>query len=159
MKQTESSSASRTYHHALLEHARQPRFAALPDGGRTLCLHNRLCGDEVEAGMVVRDGRIAALGIQTNSCAITTAVSSLLAEALQGKTLVSAGALCRDALQQMEGSALSEPSASDIPELMRDILGGIRGFPARRRCATLPCEAVLGLLEKVAGAGGNLNGE
>jgi nitrogen fixation NifU-like protein len=120
------------YQRLILEHAR--REAPLPAGARRASLDNPFCGDAVTVGVRLEDGRVAELGYEIEGCAIARASASMMAEAVRGLDAAEVGALAArlDALLRGEAAPLGPLEA----------LSGVARYPVRRRCATLPWEAL-----------------
>lgn len=126
------------YQEIVLDHNRQPRnFGALAAPTHRASGHNPLCGDRVEVFLRVVDGRIAEIAFEGDGCAISTASASIMTESLAGKTLAEATAL-------FEGfrALLTGQSAADIELGQLEVLAGVRTYPARVKCATLPWHAL-----------------
>jgi nitrogen fixation NifU-like protein len=93
-------------------------------------------------------GTIVAAGFEGDGCALCRASASLLTLAVTGRTPTEAMALA-DALD-----ALVSPARGPMPEEEERRLGdlaalrGVRDVPARRRCATLPWEALRAALRR-----------
>ncbi|MCC5806226.1 MAG: SUF system NifU family Fe-S cluster assembly protein [Opitutales bacterium] len=127
------------YQEVILEHHKRPRnFRALPQSTHRAAGHNPLCGDEVEVYLTVRDGRIAEVTFQGQGCAISRASASLMTEALTGKRIDEARKVFAGVKDALTGNA-PEAGMDEIGELAA--LQGVRRFPARIKCATLPWHA------------------
>jgi nitrogen fixation NifU-like protein len=72
------------------------------------------------------------LSFQGSGCAISVASASLMTEALKGKTLQEAEHIYQEMHKQLTGD---EFDASTLGKL--EVLGGVKEFPARVKCATL----------------------
>ena len=131
------------YQGIILEHNARPRNC----GPLTPCTHqalaqNPLCGDTVTLRLRLDAGAIVAAAFEGDGCALCRASASLLTLAVTGCTPTEATALA-DALD-----ALVSPASDPRPEAEESRLGdlvalrGVRDVPARRRCATLPWEAL-----------------
>jgi nitrogen fixation NifU-like protein len=128
------------YQGIILEHNARPRnFGPLPSATREAQAHNPLCGDRVTLRLQVEGGRIAALGFEGDGCALSRASASLLTLALAGKTPDEAGAIAGE-LEALVTPGAAEADRAMLGELTA--LEGVREVPARRRCATLPWEAL-----------------
>jgi nitrogen fixation protein NifU and related proteins len=121
------------YQKAILEHARRP--AALPEGAdRRASVDNPFCGDAVTVAARLEGGRIADVGYEADGCAIAKASASMMVSAVRGLDAAEVAALFARLTALLDGEALS------LGEL--DALSGVARFPVRRRCATLPWEAL-----------------
>jgi nitrogen fixation NifU-like protein len=131
------------YRETILDHSSHPRnFRTLAAPDRQATGHNPLCGDKVTIYLRLGpDGRIEAASFEGTGCAISTASASMLTEQVRG--LDRAGAMALSAQLGELLSGVREPRAAG--ELAA--LAGVRGYPSRIRCATLPwrtLEAALG---------------
>ena len=106
----------------VLEHWRRPRnFGALDAPTVAHEAANPLCGDRIRIELAVDAGRIAAARFRGDACAVATAAASLLTERVTGQPVAAVAALTEaDALALLD---------AEVPA-------------ARRRCATLPLEAL-----------------
>lgn len=125
------------YEEVILDHNRNPRnFGARPqDANASADGHNPLCGDQVRVHLSVKDGVITAATFEGEGCAISTASASLMTEAVVGRSVEDAHALFARLHEML--------TASDAPDANGDIgklwvLAGVREFPMRVKCATLP---------------------
>lgn len=133
------------YQTYILEHARNPRNAHIPEhANRRARRDNPLCGDRIDLGLVVRDDMVAETGFRGHGCAIAQASASLMTEAIRGKTVAQTRALAEAVHALVSGQAPAEAHA--LGDLVA--LGGVAAFPMRVRCATLAWEA---LAEALAG--------
>ena len=128
------------YQEVILDHGRNPRN--LGKIGRVTHRaegHNPLCGDQIEVSLDLgADGQIRDIGFEGRGCAISVASASLMTESLKGKTADAARSLfgsVRD-LCMGEGDAKAPPGLEDELERLQ-VLGGVRQFPMRVKCATL----------------------
>jgi nitrogen fixation NifU-like protein len=122
------------YQEVILDHNKRPRnFRAIEDG-RHAEGYNPLCGDRVTVYLRVENGRIVDASFQGSGCAISKASASLMTESVKGKTLEEAEALF-ERFHQMITRAPDEP-VEDLGKL--SVLAGVRQFPVRVKCASLP---------------------
>jgi nitrogen fixation NifU-like protein len=132
------------YQDIILDHGQKPRnFRPQEHASHTAQGHNPLCGDRVTVYLTVEGGRIVDASFVGRGCAISTASSSLMTEVLKGKTLDEAKQLFQSFHASVTGHA-----APDLDEALEDDfdrlapLTGVKGFPARVKCATLAWHAV-----------------
>ena len=128
------------YQEVLLDHYRRPRNqAALAEPAFTATGHNPLCGDQVKVTLRVADDRVAEIAFQGSGCAISVAAASLMSEAVKGKTLAEAEALFRRFQGLVTEAGAGGAVPADDPLLGKLVIfAGVREFPARVKCATLP---------------------
>lgn len=121
------------YQEVIFDHNRHPRnFRQVEGANRTIEGFNPLCGDRITLYLRVEDNIVQDAGFQGAGCAISTASASLMTEAVRGKTVAEAEALFQDMHQMLAGKG----EAESLGKLM--VLGGVRAFPTRVKCATLP---------------------
>jgi len=126
------------YRDVILDHNRHPRHCRAIAGGRKGEGHNPLCGDRLTVYVRLQDGIIAEASFQGFGCAIATASASLMAESVGGWTLVEA-----EALFERVRATIQAPVSAPIDDLgPLSALAGVRKFPARAKCATLPWQAL-----------------
>ena len=123
------------YQDIILVHNKRPRhYGALADYTHTAEGYNPICGDKITVYLVVRDGRIEAVQFEAACCAICKSSASIMTEALLGKSLQEAAAM-----QQRVTELLSTDIEVDLSvDGEVAALAGVRKFPARIKCATLP---------------------
>jgi len=134
------------YEKLVLKHSRHPQHTEPAEP----CTHharatNPLCGDEITLTMRVTDGVIEAIGCDTQGCAISQASASLLAEAVEGKTLEEATTLLNAAVTRLRTDP--ELCLSAEASELETFLQAARNFPARLNCAQLSWDALRAALD------------
>jgi nitrogen fixation NifU-like protein len=131
------------YQDIILDHNRHPRnFGPLPAANRQAEGNNPLCGDQVSVLLDVADGRIRGVAFQGVGCAISMASASLMTEALKGQTVEEARRLFH-----VFHDLLTTGAGKESPELGKlAVFTGVREFPMRVKCATLPWHTLLAAL-------------
>ena len=129
------------YSEAILDHARRPRNPERlysPD----LIAHsvNPFCGDENWLQVRLDSDRVALVGMQSEGCSINKGSASMLAQAIEGKTLSEIETLSEAFDGLMRGDALTEDQAKMLGDL--GVLEAVRRFPIRVKCALLPWVAL-----------------
>jgi len=124
------------YQQVILEHSRSPRnFRELENASRTAEGYNPLCGDQLKLFVVLEGDRIVDVAFKGSGCAISKASASLMTGAVKGKTTAEAEALFekfRDMLTGERDAVIDEDVMGKLA-----VLGGVREFPVRVKCATL----------------------
>ena len=135
------------YQDIILDHGRHPRnFHALEHPTHLARGHNPLCGDRVTVYLSVDGDRIADVSFEGRGCAISTASSSLMTEVLKGRTIEEARRLFAQFHARVTGGA-ADNAAGDLPEALQEDaerlepLTGVKAYPTRVKCATLPWHA------------------
>ncbi len=124
------------YQEIILDHNKRPRhYGALADATHHAEGYNPLCGDKIEVYLRIEDGRIAALQFEAASCAICKASASMMTQALSGQTLTQSESIIQ-AVSRILKTDTGAPSLDAHGELAA--LAGVRKFPARIKCASLP---------------------
>jgi nitrogen fixation NifU-like protein len=124
------------YQEVILDHNKRPRNRGRIEGPTAEADgHNPLCGDQVHVTVHTRDGLIDDIAFEGQGCAISTASASLMTEAVKGKTVEQAEAIFRE-FQTMVTTPESEVDHEDLGSLVA--LAGVREYPVRIKCATLP---------------------
>ncbi len=136
------------YQEVILDHTKRPRnFRVMGDANRTADGHNRLCGDKLKLFVKVEDGVIRDAAFQGSGCAISTASASMMTEMLKGKTIGEAEKLFERFHEVLTGPPDEE--VPDVPELGKlAVFAGVREFPVRVKCATLPWHTLQAALKQ-----------
>jgi nitrogen fixation NifU-like protein len=124
------------YQSVILDHYKNPHnHRRLDDANRSAEGFNPLCGDRVEVSLKLEADTVRDIGFVGAGCAICTASASMMTEAVKGKTREEAEALFRQfhALVAEGDVATTIPAASKL-----QVFAGVREFPIRIKCATLP---------------------
>jgi nitrogen fixation protein NifU and related proteins len=77
------------------------------------------------------------VSFQGSGCAISVASASLMTESLKGKTMAEAEKLYDQVHKQMTGEDVDTSTLGKL-----EVLGGVKEFPARVKCATLSWHTV-----------------
>ena len=155
MSPMDSSELRELYQDIILDHGRHPRNLRALDHPTHLARgHNPLCGDRVTVYLAVDGDKIADVSFEGRGCAISTASSSLMTEVLKGKTLDEAKQLFAQFTAKVTGGTPEDVPQSLEQEVERlEPLTGVKAYPVRVKCATLPWRAFEAALSSgVAGA-------
>lgn len=135
------------YQEVILDHGKNPRnFHACDDATNEARGNNPLCGDQLVIYLKMDDdGKVADASFLGKGCAISMASASMMTDLLKGRTAEDARTMF-DAFHEMctgesEGDTLGEGT-----EKLR-VLSGVREFPTRVKCATLPWHTMVAALE------------
>jgi len=133
------------YQDIILEHSKHPRnFGKLAEANRQARGNNPLCGDRITLALKLDGDRIADAKFEAKGCAISVASASMMTEMVKGKTADEARAL----FEQFHGLVTGKPMNDESDDLDRlAALSGVRDFPSRIKCATLPWHALTAALE------------
>ncbi len=121
------------YREVILDHHAHPRNRGrLEPSDISVEGANPLCGDELTLYLNLRDGRVADVRFEGRGCAISQASASMMTEAIKGRTLDEV----RAAVGKFKDLMRGEGSGEEMGDLAA--LQGVRRFPVRVKCATLP---------------------
>jgi nitrogen fixation NifU-like protein len=148
------------YQGVILDHGKSPRnFRVVEHATCTAKGNNPMCGDKVAVtARVSGDGVIEDLAFEGRGCAISIASASMMSMALKGRSIEAArrlaGAvqgLCKGKIEIID---LKADVAPDMAERVEELaaLSGVRQFPVRVKCATLPWHALMACLDGSAAA-------
>jgi len=132
------------YQEIILDHSRNPRNSGqLETTTGEANGNNPLCGDRVTVYVELTDGKIVDVAFEARGCAISIASASMMTEHLKGLTVEEARAA-----HEEFSNHLMKPEAPDIPqENPLGALMGVRNFPTRIKCATLPWHTLVAALK------------
>jgi nitrogen fixation NifU-like protein len=138
------------YADVIVDHNKRPRHFRRLESGRSADGVNPLCGDRLTIYVRVEEGVIREATFQGFGCAIAKASASLMTESVTEKTVADA-----DALSERVERMVTAPAGAPIDDLgALSALAGVRRFPARVKCATLPWQtlraAIAGQAEPVS---------
>jgi nitrogen fixation NifU-like protein len=127
------------YQELILEHGRAPRNEGPLDGATCeATTKNPLCGDRVTVRLTIDGDQVTEARFEMRGCMIARASASLLTEAIRGQSVTRAVELGRAVNAMVAGPA--DDARAELGPLAA--LGGVREFPARRACVTLPWKAL-----------------
>ena len=124
------------YQGIILDHNKRPRhYGALANATHVAEGYNPLCGDRIEVFLQLSGDQIEAIQFECASCAICKASASIMAEALVGQS-ISVG----ESIQESVSRILETDTETVTLDVQGEVaaLSGVRNFPARIKCATLP---------------------
>ena len=134
------------YQQVILDHNKSPRnFRAIVDPDRTSEGHNPLCGDHLNLYVKLSGDRIEDIAFHGSGCAISKASASLMTDAVKGRTLAEAESLFGKFRDLVTSDVSSPPNADGMGKLA--VFTGVREFPVRIKCATLPWHTLVAALE------------
>ncbi|NTV95657.1 MAG: SUF system NifU family Fe-S cluster assembly protein [Thiobacillus sp.] len=134
------------YEEVILEHNRHPRHYPENPPGSNRHAHgfNPLCNDEVAVHLKVVDDVVAEVGFEGSGCAVAMASASMMAEAIQGKPVAEV-----ERLFGRVHAMLAEDGPADAVGKLK-VLAGVKEFPMRVKCATLPWHTLRAALDNRA---------
>ena len=134
------------YQQVILDHNKEPRnFQKLEGANHTAEGYNPLCGDQITVYLQVEGDMIGNISFQGSGCAISKASASLMTASVKGKTKAEAEALFHTFHKMLTGQTDSAFDPRELGKLAA--FSGVREFPVRVKCATLPWHTLHAALE------------
>ncbi|GMT42837.1 MAG: iron-sulfur cluster assembly scaffold protein [bacterium] len=129
---------SELYQQVILDHNRKPRnFREIENPSHSCDGHNPLCGDKLTLYLDVGDdGVIRDISFKGIGCAISKASCSMMTQFLKGKTVTESRLMFEEFHKMILGELDPETGDHHLEKLT--IFMGVREYPARTKCATLP---------------------
>ena len=129
------------YQEVILDHGKSPRnFRDVEDATAPAHGANPLCGDQLGVYLKLDDGkRIEDVSFVGKGCVISVASASMMTELVKGRTVDEAKAMFERFHEMCTGEGNGDDSTlleDDLEKL--NVLSGVRAFPVRVKCATLP---------------------
>lgn len=133
------------YQQVILDHNRNPK-----NYGKIECNHstegyNPLCGDKIKVYAQVDGDTITDVHFEASGCAISKASASLMTTVLKGKTREEAEAIFKKFIDMITGKIDVDFDDETLGSLV--VLGGVREFPSRVKCAGLAWHALQAALK------------
>ena len=128
------------YQEIILDHSKNPRNKRAVEGSTHQAYgNNPMCGDKLALFLRMNGQNVVEdVAFQGEGCAISQASASLLTEVLVGKTKDQAMELFNAFHRLTTGEEVGEIPADLVDDFERlEVLGGVRAFPLRVKCATL----------------------
>jgi len=137
------------YQQVILDHSHERHGqGALTDPDATSHQVNPTCGDEVELGVRVRDGRVVAVGWEGDGCSISQASISIMHDLVDGADLATVARLEKDfdILMHSRGRGVDDA----VLDALEDgaAFEGVSKYPNRVKCALLGWMALKDALAK-----------
>jgi nitrogen fixation NifU-like protein len=132
------------YEQTILDHNRAPRnFRAMENATARARGFNALCGDQLTVYLKIEAGRIDDVSFMGSGCAISKSSASMMTEAVKGKPRE----VAEDLFVQFHRMVTAETDAP-VPESLGTLeaFRGLREYPVRVKCATLPWHALMAAL-------------
>ena len=141
------SELSELYQQVILDHNKKPRnFRKLETANHTAEGYNPLCGDQLTIYVNLEDNRVTDVGFEGSGCAISKASASMMTQAVKGKSKEQAENLFKEFHSMVTGELDEENEENTLGNLK--IFAGVREFPVRVKCATLPWHTMHAALNK-----------
>ena len=136
------SELSELYQQVIVDHSRRPRnYQRLANPTRRAEGDNPLCGDRLTIEIELAGDRIQDIAFQGSGCAISKASASMMTADVKGKTTAEAAELFERFHAMVTGA---EGDAGALGKLAA--FEGVREYPSRVKCATLPWHTLRAVL-------------
>jgi nitrogen fixation NifU-like protein len=130
------------YREIILDHYRHPRHRGRVDPADAVVqADNPLCGDQVDLSLRFDGDQVAEIAFDGTGCSISQAACSMLCDEVSGRSREQAA----DVAHRFRAMLVADGSPDDLGDL--EALQGVRAYPVRVKCATLPCNALLQALQ------------
>ncbi len=134
------------YQELILDHHRQPlNFGILENANHRSEGYNPLCGDRVTMYVIVDGDVIKDVSFEGSGCAICMASTSVMTGEIKGKTLAEVTVLFGRFHDLLTGGPDETPNTDGLGKLV--VFHGVREYPVRVKCATLPWHTLKAALE------------
>jgi nitrogen fixation NifU-like protein len=131
------SELSELYQQVILDHNKKPRnFRKLETANHTAEGYNPLCGDQLTVYLNLADNSVKEIAFEGSGCAISKAAASMMTQAVKGKTKEQVEELFKEFHSMVTGELDEDAEENSLGNLK--IFAGVRDFPVRVKCATLP---------------------
>jgi len=141
------SELSELYQQVILDHNKKPRnFRKMEDATNSAEGHNPLCGDQLTVYLDLENGSVEDVSFEGSGCAISKASASMMTQAVKGKSKEQAEELFKEFHSMVTGELDEENTENHLGNLK--IFAGVRDFPVRVKCASLPWHTMHAALNK-----------
>ena len=131
------SELSELYQQVILDHNKKPRnFRRLEPATHSAEGYNPLCGDHLNVYVNLEGDEVREIAFEGSGCAISKAAASMMTQAVKGKSKEDVEQLFNEFHSMVTGELDEENQENDLGNLK--IFAGVRDFPVRVKCATLP---------------------
>jgi nitrogen fixation NifU-like protein len=134
------------YQEVILDHGKNPRNFRT-SGEATAVAHgnNPLCGDQLTVYLKLdTDGLVEDAAFVGRGCAISVASASMMTELVKGRTEAKARELFEAFHEMCTGEGDGTAVDDELDKLK--VLSGVRDYPTRVKCATLPWHTLVAAL-------------
>jgi nitrogen fixation NifU-like protein len=143
------SELSELYQQVILDHNKKPRNFRKPEtANHSAEGYNPLCGDQLTVYLDLEDDTVKDVAFEGSGCAISKAAASMMTQAVKGKSKEQVEHLFQEFHSMVTGELDEETDENSLGNLK--IFAGVREFPVRVKCATLPWHTLHAALNKEA---------
>ena len=142
------------YQEIILEHGKNPRNLGKTENfNKDAKGNNPLCGDNVHVYLKLNDQRkVEDISFEGSGCAISMASASIMTDLIKGKSDNEAKEIIEDFLKMIKDNPDLKSnliSEDDKTKLMS--LSGVKKYPMRVKCATLPWHTLISAMTNKPG--------
>lgn len=132
------------YRQIILDHHKSPKNKGLVESSdyQTERLFNPACGDDIKVQVLIKNNIIKDIKQDGQGCSICCSSASIMSEVLKEKKIKDANEI----IQSFYNMLMDKPFNKDIITGEMLAYSGVKDFPARIGCATLPWKAIEKLL-------------
>ncbi|MEP6718775.1 MAG: Fe-S cluster assembly sulfur transfer protein SufU [bacterium] len=143
------SELSELYQQVILDHNKKPRnFRKLEGANHSAEGFNPLCGDHLTVYLNLEGDAVKEISFEGSGCAISKAAASMMTQAVKGKSKQDAEQLFSSFHEMVTSDSEEENVAERLGNLK--VFSGVREFPVRVKCATLPWHTMYAALNNEA---------
>ena len=142
------------YQEIILEHGKNPKnLGKFENFNKDAKGNNPLCGDKVHIYLKTDENKkISDIKFEGEGCAITMASTSIMTELMKEKSEIEVKELIDDFLNMIkENSELKSKNINDDDKIKLMSLSGVKKFPMRVKCATLPWHTLISAMSNKPG--------
>ena len=132
------------YQDLILDHSKSPQGIGHLESPTHYCEgYNPLCGDKIHLTLVLKNEILDEIMYEIQGCAICTASASLMVQSLKRKPVIDAHRLFSNMKAMLLEDQIPERSLGKLLAFE-----GVKNYPSRIKCATLPWHTLMGALER-----------
>ena len=142
------------YQEIILDHVKNPRnLGKFENFNKDAKGHNPLCGDKVHVYLKLDENKkISDIKFEGEGCAISMASASIMTELMKNKEEPEVKELIDDFLKMIKDSPeLSSKIISEDEKTKLMSLSGVKKYPMRVKCATLPWHTLVSAMTDIPG--------
>ncbi|MBF7094876.1 SUF system NifU family Fe-S cluster assembly protein [Streptococcus sp. HF-1907] len=132
------------YMAVVADHSKNPHHHGFLEDVEQIQLNNPTCGDVISLSVKFDGDKITDIAFAGDGCTISTASSSMMTDAVLGKSKEEALALADVFSNMVQGA--KDPAQKDLGDA--EFLAGVSKFPQRIKCATLSWNALKKAIER-----------
>ncbi len=131
------------YMEVILDHNKNPRNKGnIDEHTNHADGHNPLCGDKISLDLIVEDNLVKDIKFTGSGCAISTASSSILTEAIIGKKISEIRHLFEEFHELVTTDNIEKKNLGKLA-----VFEGVKKYPARVKCATLAWHTLIAAID------------